>query len=68
VNHDVARNTVENIKALDAYKHLFPDMPIILLGRDYKGKSTYCGQEDIANFLANIDPNCIPWRRFIITD
>ncbi|AFM40939.1 hypothetical protein Desaci_1962 [Desulfosporosinus acidiphilus SJ4] len=68
VNHDVVQNISENEKALDAYRYLFPDMPIILLGHDWQGKSAYYGQKDLVDFLAQIDPQRIPWRRYVIAD
>ncbi|KUO75295.1 MAG: hypothetical protein APF81_17570 [Desulfosporosinus sp. BRH_c37] len=68
VKDETIQNTSKSKEAMDAYRHIFPDMPIILLGRDSQGKSTYCGPKDMVNFLANVDPNRIPWRRYIITD
>jgi hypothetical protein len=68
VKDDIIPNAAKSKKAVSVYSKIFPDMPIILLGRDSQGKSTYYGQENIASFLAGLDPNVIPWRRYIITD
>ncbi|WP_407310674.1 hypothetical protein [Desulfosporosinus sp. SB140] len=68
VKHDVVQQINKNEEALAAYRHIFPDMPIILLGKDWQGNSTYYGPKDIVNFLSTVDPQRIPWRRYIITD
>lgn len=67
VKDDIIQDASKSQEAIDAYRHIFPDMPIILLGRDSQGKSSYCGPEDIVKVLAELDPNRIPWSRFIIT-
>lgn len=67
VNHDVVQHAGKNEEAINAYSHLFPDMPIILLGKDWQGKSTYYGRKDIVDFISTVDANRIPWRRYIIT-
>ncbi|EHQ87525.1 hypothetical protein [Desulfosporosinus youngiae] len=66
VKHTITKNSKENLEATNAYRHVFPNMPIILMGKDSQGKSTYFGQQDIVKFLAKIDPHRIPWRRYII--
>ncbi|MDQ7095632.1 hypothetical protein REC12_18745 [Desulfosporosinus sp. PR] len=68
VNHDVVQHINKNEEALNAYRHIFPDMPIILLGKDWQGKSAYYGPKEIVNYLAEIDPHRIPWRRYVIAD
>lgn len=68
VNHDVVQNITKNEEAISAYSHIFPDMPIILLGKDHKGVSNYYGPKDMVDYIATIDANRIPWRRYIITD
>lgn len=68
VKHDVVQHIGENEEAINAYRHIFPGMPIILLGKDWQGKSTYYGPKEIVNFLATVDPNRIPWRRYIISN
>lgn len=67
VKHNIVTDISENTEALNAYRHIFPDMPIILLGRDLEGKSAYYGPGEIVNFLATVDPQRIPWRHYIIT-
>ncbi len=66
VKHNTQDNS-ENQKAIKAYRHIFPDMPIILLGRDSQGESTYYGPKELVSFLVKVDPHRIPWRRYIIS-
>ena len=46
-------------------QHIFPS-PIILMAQDSRGVPTYQGRKDIVNFLANIHPSIIPWKRYTI--
>lgn len=68
VKHTIIKKSSENQEAINAYRHIFPGMPIILMGHDAEGKSAYYGPKDIVKFLAKVDPHRIPWRRYIITD
>jgi len=40
-------------------------MPVVLMTRDTGRTQTY-GRNDIARFLANIDPGRIPWKKYRI--
>jgi len=66
VKHDIIQ-TNENKEAVNAYRNVFPGMPIILMGKDSLGKSAYYGPKEIVSFLSKVDPHRIPWRRYIIT-
>jgi len=68
VKPHIIQSTTETQEARNAYRHIFPDMPIILMGEDSQGKPAYYGRKDIVNFLAKTDPSRIPWRRYIIAD
>jgi len=67
VKPHIIQSSSETQEARNAYRHIFPGMPIILMGEDSRGKPAYYGRKDIVNFLAKIDPHRIPWRRYIIT-
>lgn len=67
VKPHIIQSRSETKEARNAYSHVFPDMPIILMGKDSQGKATYNGQKEIVRFLAQTDPRRIPWRRYIIT-
>ena len=44
---------------------IFQGMPVVLMTRDTGRTQTY-GRNDIARFLANIDPGRIPWKKYRI--
>lgn len=45
----------------------FGRVPIILMAQNSRGIPTYDGRRDIVNFLANINPALIPWKRYTIS-
>jgi len=54
-------------KATNAYRHVFPGMPVVLMSQDSQGKPAWFGQKNIVTFLAKVDLRSIPWRRYIIS-
>lgn len=50
----------------DSFSTYFPNIPIILMAQDGKGRPTYHGKKDIAQFLANLDPSRIPWKSYSV--
>lgn len=44
----------------------FGPIPIILMAQDSNGRPTYYGRKDIANFLANVHMEQIPWKEYTI--
>lgn len=44
---------------------IFQGMPVVLMTRDSGRTQTY-GRNDIARFLANINPGRIPWKKYRI--
>lgn len=67
VKPPVIQSRSEIQDARNAYRHVFPGMPIVLIGKDSQGKTVYNGRKDIVSFLVKVDPRKIPWRRYIIT-
>ena len=49
------------------FASVFPAVPIILMAQNSRGIPVYHGRPDIVNFLANINPSRIPWRRYNYT-
>ena len=66
VKPHIIQSPTQTQEARNAYRHIFPGMPIILLSHDAEKKSTLCGRKDIVNFLMKTDPHRIPWRRYVI--
>ena len=60
VLHDeVAQRGVQSLG-----RRIWGDVPIVLMAQDARGVPTYWGRRDIVGFLANVDHNRLPWRRF----
>lgn len=45
---------------------VFGNIPIVLMAQNNRGVPQYHGRKDIVNFLANIHPSRIPWKRFTL--
>lgn len=54
--------TRENTR--NSFSAVFPEMPVILMAQNGRGRPSYHGRTDIVNFLANIDPRRIPWKTY----
>lgn len=50
--------------AIASFSRCFPGMPIVLMSQDSRGTPTYFGRRDIANYLARVPMNAIPWKRY----
>lgn len=46
------------------FSRYFPGVPIVLMAQNSRGIPTYHGRQDIVNFLANINPGRIPFKRY----
>ncbi|RTQ52310.1 hypothetical protein EJV47_04615 [Hymenobacter gummosus] len=54
-------------EAVQAFSRYFPGLPLVLACQDSRGRFTYYGRQDIANFLASIDPRRIPWKEYTVS-
>lgn len=59
-------NSSEREDVRNSFRSVFPGVPIILMAQDSRGTPTYHGRKDIVNFLANVHPSRIPWKRYTI--
>ena len=64
VERNVTDNRHEAVEASQNFSRCFPDMPIVLMSQDTRGRPTYFGRRDIANFLAGVPMRTIPWKRY----
>ncbi len=64
VKRHVTDNRHEAAEATHSFSRFFPGMPIVLMSQDSRGRPTYFGRRDIANFLARVPSNAIPWKRY----
>jgi len=58
VLHSSDRDTAQR-----EFTRYFPGLPIVLMAQD--GSETY-GRRDIVDFLTNVHPSRIPWRRYTV--
>jgi hypothetical protein len=54
-------------KVQASFAQVFGNVPVVLMWQDGRGTPTYWGRKDIVNFLANLDPSRIPWRKYTVT-
>ncbi len=64
VKRHVTDNQHEANAAVASFSRYFPGMPIVLMSQDSRGRPTYFGRRDIANFLARVPFSAIPWKRY----
>lgn len=66
VKKHVVDSATEAQSAIRAFAPAFPGVPVVLMGQDHSGRSTFFGRKDIAQFLSRISPNRLPWKRYTI--
>ena len=56
-------------EAADAIRNFTPvfGVQVVLMAQDSRGRPTYYGRDDIAQFLANVPLQAIPWREYTIS-
>lgn len=64
VKSHIISNHMTATETIDGFGALFPGMPIVLMAQDSGGTPTYFGRTDIANFMASVPVNAIPWKRY----
>ena len=64
VKRHVINNRNEAAEASLSFSRCFPGMPIVLMSQDSRGRPTYFGRRDIANFLSRVPTSAIPWKRY----
>ncbi|PSL32273.1 hypothetical protein [Chitinophaga ginsengisoli] len=60
----VLSNNRERESTRRTFGAIFSGIPIILMVQNSRGMPTYHGRDDIVNFLSNIHPSRIPWKRY----
>ncbi len=66
VKKHVIDNRIEADRLIQGLRmQIFQGIPVVLMNRDSGRTQTY-GRNDIARFLANIDPGRIPWKKYRI--
>ncbi|WP_134684629.1 hypothetical protein [Brevibacillus migulae] len=66
----VLENHDEGQRYVDLFTPVFKGNPVILMAVNAEGKPRYGSlkrHQSIARLLQNLDPNKIPWRKFVLT-
>lgn len=66
VKEDVLNDVASAEEFIDKSKHLFPDVPLILVSQDPTGSPKFCGRSDIVDFMVCVPFEDIPWQEFTI--
>jgi hypothetical protein len=66
VKEYVLNSLTETQDAMNFGTRAFGPMPVVLMAQDHRGMPRYKGRKDIVNFLANVHPSQIPWRKYTI--
>ena len=64
VKRHVIESSFEARRTIAAFQPAFPRIPVILMAQDSSDTPTYYGRQDIAQFLANVPLEAIPWREY----
>jgi hypothetical protein len=56
--------TAEN--AIRAFTPAFGGVPVVLMAQDGRGRPTYYGRKDIAQFMARVPLGAVRWKRFTV--
>ena len=64
VKEHVLNSSSECNNVRKGFQTIFPGMPIVLMAQNNRGIPRYQGRTDIVNFLANVHPSRIPWKRY----
>lgn len=64
VKPHVVQSRLEAGRAQLAFQPVFPGLPIVLMTQDSSGTPTYFGRPDLADFLARVPLDAIPWQEF----
>jgi hypothetical protein len=64
VKSHVVQNSFEANRAIAAFSPVFPGLPVVLMGQNHRGVSTYYGRRDISSFMASVPLHAISWKRY----
>ena len=64
VKRHIVDNPTEAARTIASFQPVFPRMPVVLAAQDAFGRLQYFGRKDIAQFLASVPANAIPWRKY----
>lgn len=51
---------------IDALEPSFGGIPVVLMVQDIQGTPTYYGRKDIAEFMAKVPLDSVPWKKYAL--
>lgn len=67
VKRHIIQSSYRANRTIGTFQPVFPQLPVILMGQDSRGRATYYGRRDIVRFLAKVPMRAIPWREYTIS-
>lgn len=65
VKPHVVNNQNEAARAVRSFTPIF-GVPVILMAQDSRGRPTYFGRRDIANFMSGVPLHMVKWKEYTI--
>lgn len=65
VKPHVVQNSGLAADAISSFAPVF-GVPVVLMAQDGRGRPTYYGRKDIAQFMSSVSLRAIPWREYTI--
>ena len=66
VRPSILENSSQANETIQSFQPVFPGLPIVLMAQDGRGRPTYYGRRDLSQFMANVSPRRVPWRRYTL--
>jgi hypothetical protein len=66
VQSHVISNSHEANNAVAAFTPAFGGVPVVLMAQDSRGRPTYYGRRDIAQFMSRVPLQAVPWKKYTI--
>lgn len=65
VKSHVVQNQSEAARAVQSFTPIF-GVPVVLMAQDGRGRPTYFGRRDIANFMSTVPLHMVRWKEYTI--
>ncbi len=65
VKPHIVHNQNEAARAVRTFTPIF-GVPVVLLAQDSRGRPTYFGRRDIANFMSHVPIHMVRWQEYTV--
>lgn len=66
VKPSVLRSQTTVAETIESFMPAFGGVPIVLMAQDGRGRPTYYGRRDIAQFMSKVPIHRVPWKEYSI--